>query len=453
MAPPEHSRERTSDTSAGRLVLPVLVCIAFLFWRVDFNFFWRDDWYFLDGMRAFGWRYLIDPHFGHVQPFYKLLFYLQLRLFGTNAIAYSYVNILFFALGNYAVFRLVRSLSSVSAAWITSLALTMHPLMFNHVGWTFEQCVSHQLLFQVLAVAAFLHWARGGEHRSLRWALVFTVVQNYFFGNGLFMPMLFAAASLVFPAVRPVRWKAAAGFGALFVLFVLVQLRFGGDRDDGALTLANIPAMLSGAWFLLGMDTSRYFFLREYIAGPITPWVSIAVFAAFILLAVLRRDRERVTALFLSGWFLVSFWSIPMVRQTKLLEQSVPHYYSVLCIIPVALLVEHALGGRRWWKMLPSRLLLPGAALAVLVLFLLDRQLMGMVSFRSFRNQQLMMKSLQDGTPYYGFDDPCFTSARYDVPDAVGVYAHWRDRDLLRSSMGYAGDPANWTRERSLHQP
>lgn len=453
MAEPLHHDDRTLDLGSSRIAFPVLVVLAFLFWRVDFNFFWRDDWFFLDGMREFRWRYFFDAHFGHVKPLFKLSFYAQLRLFGTHTIAYSFINILFFAIGNFAVFRLVRSISSLASAWVTALVLTMHPVMFNHVGWTFEQCISQHLLFQVFAVGAFLRWARGGGPNALVPAFVLTVVQNYFFGNGLFLPLLFAGACLLFPAVRNVRWKAAAGFLALFLLFVLVQLRLGGDRDDGALTLANVPAMLTGGWFLLGMDTSRYFFLREYIAGAVTPWLSIGLFVGLVVLALLRRDRDRHMALFLVCWFLVSFWSIPMVRQTKLLEQSVPHYYSILCIIPAALIVEHALGGRRWWQLVPQRLLVIGGTMAVVVLFLLDRQLMDMVSFRSFRNQQLMMKSLQEGTPYYGFDDPCFTSSRYDVPEASSIYAYWRERDLFRSSMGYAGDPANWTRERSLHQP
>lgn len=436
----------------GWYAFAILLLVTLTFWRVDVNFFWRDDWNFLDGMRSPSAAYFIHHHFGHVKPLFKLAFFAQLKLFGTNAIFFSYFNLLFVAIGAYAMLRLLLQLTSPLSAWATTLVLLVHPLLFNHVGWTFEQCISLHLLFQVLAVGSFVRWVRGRAQRDLAAAFLLTVAQNYCFGNGLFLPLMFVAACPLLLEDWRGHWRAMVGFFGLFLLFAWVQIMLGGDRAGMPHTLADLSGLVQGGIHLLGVDTARIFFVQEHALGGLTPWLGIAGFVGFVLIALLRKDRDRRMVWFHLFWFLVAFCSVPIVRRGDLVLAVIPHYYSILCMVPLGFVAEHALGGAAFWERIPRKVLLLGAGIALVGVFLLDRQLMAMVSFRSFRNEQAMMRSLQDGTPYKGFDEPYFRAERDKVEDPLGIYRYWRARDPFRMPLGYANKPSNWTRTTPLSE-
>lgn len=428
-------------------IMAFFIGMAFVFWKTDFSFFWRDDWNFLDRMRHFSWTYLFEDHVGHVTPLFKLTYYLQLQVFGTNTIFFSYTNILFFGLYNYVIFRLARSIMSIASAWVVAIALTIHPLMFNHVTWTFEQCITFHFLFQVLAVVYFIRWTKAGAQKDLALALLFTIVQNYYFGNGLFIPLLFTAGAVLFRKER-LHWGAIVGSLVLFLLFVIVQLSLGGTRGTSAITLASVPDMIQYGFYFLGLSTSRIFILQEWVLGPATPWLTGGFFIGLAVVAVLRKDRDRRLAWFHVIWFILAFCSIPIVKQATLAENTLPHYYSVLAVIPMAFIIEHAIGGHLFWTRLPKSLVAGASIALVSLVFLIDQQLKDTVSFRSFRNKQQMAKAILEGTPYIGFDDPYFTpdsTDNYDVEDPVGIYNEWRSRDRFRLSMGYAYSLKNWT--------
>lgn len=448
MHPVDRSKDVAGMRSGGR-AFAALLLITLAVWRVDVNFFWRDDWNFLDDMREVTTGYFFEDHFGHVSPLFKISFYLQLMAFGTNTIFYSYFNLLFVALASYATLRLLLSLTNALSAWVTTIILLLHPIMFNHVGWTFEQCVSQHLFFQILAVGYFFRWVGSLRSTDLFATIAFTIVQNYFFGNGLFVPLLFAAGCpLLLP--REAWLRTSMLFLILFVGFVLVQIFLGGDRAGTPGSLSDLLGIFTGGLYLLGLDTARVFFIHERAVGWLTPWLSGGAFFTLVLLAVTRGDRDPRKAWFHVLWFLITFCSVPIVRKGDLVGQVVPHYYTILCMVPLGLVAEHALGGRTFWSWLPKGLLVAGSVVVLVGVFLLDRQLMSMVSFRSFRNEQAMMQSLQDGTPYKGFDEPYFRAGVDKVEDPLAIYRYWRERDRFRMPLGYANDPTNWTRTTPL---
>ncbi len=350
----------------------------------------------------------------------------------------------------YALFRLARRITSTTSAWLLTLVLTMHPIMFNHLGWAFEQCISLQLLFQAAAVGAFIRWFRDAGSKSWMLAFTATIIQAYFFGNGLFLPLLFIAGSFLLGPVADKK-RVAGAFLLLFLAFTAVQLRFGGERSQLSATPEAIWGMLAGGTHLLGVNTARYLFIQEHAFGRATPWLAIGFFLLCVVLALTNKKRDRRIAVFQLIWFAVTFCTIPIVIGNKLITlSSVPHYYSILSLAPVLFIVEHALAGRSWGPSLSGPVLPVLFGFLFSAVFLLDQQLKEITSFRSFRNQQMMMMSLLDGTPYYGIDDPYFSATTYRVKDPAGIYAYWRSKDLFHSAFGYTSDPKNWTRDQSL---
>jgi hypothetical protein len=442
--------KRSTGRSPEWLIALICVVGAFLFWKMDWNFFWRDDWDLLARMRHPSLGMLMENHFGHVIPVFKLSFYLQLRAFGTNAIWFSYVNLLAFGMSNYMVHRLARRFTTASSAWVVVSVLTMHPIMFSHLTWTFQQCITFHILFQVLAVLYFLDWVLKKRGSDFARSLLFTALQNYCFGNGLFLPMLFVIGIVLFRK-GALEWRFIVAYLMLEAAFILVQLFVGGARGTSGLGVAALPAVVSYGLCFLGFSMSRIFLIREWVMGSATPWICGGAFIAFAVMAFFRKDRDRRYLLFHMVWFSVAFCSIPIAVREGLGEAGLPHYYSVLSIIPMAFIVEHALGGRGILQRVRGKTLVVACSLAVLLVFYIDQQLKDTASFRSFRNQQLMFQAIQDGTPYEGFDDPYFRDGRSRVGDAREVYAYWRQRDLFRPAMGYTNNEKNWTRSNSLY--
>ena len=406
------------------------VLAAFLIWVPEYAFFWRDEWEFLQGFRTKDPSFFLQDHYGHIKPVFKVFYFLELMGFGTNVILFSYTNLVLFGICNYVVFRLVRSVSTERSAWIVATITTIHPLMFNHLGWTFQVCITLHLLFQALAVLYFVRWALNTD-RSLVPVFVFTVLQHYSFGNGLFLPVLFAAGAFIFKRGRE-RYGMALGMILAWFVFISIQLLFGGDRQEGALAPDAIPAMIRGGLYFIGAITSSTYFLREGVLGSITPWLASGIFLVAVVLAFTNKQRDRRLALFLTLWFVITMCSIPIVMQDGLVNKKLPHYYFALSMVPMALIFEHALGNR--WSLGPKlRSALAASALIAFVgIFMIDQHLKTLFSYRSMRNMQYMQKNIAEGTPYRGFDEPYFIVAVPRMPEPSGLYMYWRSKDLFR---------------------
>lgn len=428
------SREPTWRQDRRTVILFVLA--AFLIWVPEFAFFWRDEWEFLQGFRTKDPSFFFQDHYGHIKPVFKFFYFLELMGFGTNVILYSYTNILLFGICNYVVFRLVRSVSTERSAWVVAAITTLHPLMFNHLGWTFQVCITLHLLFQALAVLYFVRWAFGTD-RSMLPVFAFTVLQHYSFGNGMFLPVLFAIGAFIFKKGRD-RNVMAIGMTAAWLVFVAIQLIFGGDRQEGAMTPGAVPAMVRGGLYFIGAITSSTFFLREWVLGPMTPWIAGAIFLTAVVLALTNGHRDRRMGLFLVLWFGITMCSIPIVMQDSLMDRKLPHYYFALSMVPMVLIFEHALGGRWAPNRGMRRVSALGAAAAFVGIFLIDQHLKTLFSYRSMRNMQFMHKNIAEGTPYRGFDEPYFQVATPRMPEPSGLYSYWRSKD--RFHMPFVAD-------------
>lgn len=431
----------------------IVLALAFALWRPDFMFFWRDDWDFLSGLRNAGPGWLLVDHYGHILPLFKLMYWGEMAVLGTNTQWHGFVSVVLFGLGSVALLRLLLKVTSPVPAWAAVVLYTAHPMMFQHVGWIFEQCMSAHLFFQAMSVLCFLRWQQTERSAHLALTLLFIVVQNYFFGNGIFLPLMLAVGVWIFR--RPERTLAmtirrTTPFLLLFALFVVVQLGLGGERSTKELSVGGIPGMLQAGAYLFGVNASRMILLREGALGPVTPWLTSAIVLAVIVRALMRRSRDRRLAWLYVLWYGAVFCSVPLMRGGTLVGADVPQYYTVLSMAPLLLLAEHALGGQRVWDRLPRPALLVFCAGLAIGIVVVDGELRRLVSFRHFRNEQLMQKSVVDHTPYFGLDDPYFTAARYRVDDARGVFIFWQARNRFGPVIGYERDPANWTRERSI---
>lgn len=241
-------------------------------------------------------------------------------------------------------------------------------------------------------------------------------------------------------------------FATLFLIFIGIQILWGGSRGTSVLAISAIPAMLIGAAHLFMLDTTRTLVLSETVIGAYTPWLTSILFLCFVIFAFLRKDRDPRLALFHLTWLVCVFCSVPIVRQDTLLYQEIPHYYSILVIVPMFLLIEHAIGGSRALVRVPKPLAFPILAMMIVVVLLLDLELKNLFSFRHFRNQQALVTGMLQGGEYVAFDDPYFTNERQKVDNPIAIYSYWSERTKFSQPFGYSKDLRNWIPETVLNE-
>jgi hypothetical protein len=159
-------------------------------------FFFGDSWdvlyFFLVDPRTI-WQ----PHNEHFIPFFKILYFLQYRLFGANHLGYMLVLYLLHSLCAVFVYRIGRAMrlpywSSIAAALIFSFSSVSWEVM----GWSFEQSFALGVVFLLASLDTFLRGAPGKG--SLACVSLLSLV-GYWAGGpiGLVLPVALTAYWLI----------------------------------------------------------------------------------------------------------------------------------------------------------------------------------------------------------------------------------------------------------------
>jgi len=416
------------------LVRFALIQLAvFLAWRIDFGFFWRDEWMLLrEAVRPeLGW--LLDPHFGHFKPLFKLFYLVEARLFGGLALAFHWVNLLTFGALVFAFDRVAAGLvaGAAPAAFLT-LLLALHPTNYEMILWGFQVCEILHVTAVVLALGLSLRLAAG---RGSFAALVACLLAAHLtFGNGLFLPSAAAATLWLAPrrdAARPSRLAVLAGMQAAFLV---------GQVLVGTLS-PRAPGVGQVAQALVGYPLRLFGFVANGLSSAVLGFPALLDLGALLvggfllaalLLRGLRQPAERPLLLSLAAWLLAGSLAVPLLRPVAASGRSL--YYTSL-ILPQALLLLAVLAqpwlrallagatgaGRRPLVLLASAAVLAGSLVA-------DRRFAAEFEARNRRNAAAMDAALAKGDRYRPYYDPVAGGNLLLARDAVHAY-----RLLLRS--------------------
>ncbi len=301
-------------------------------------------------------------------PLTSSVFWLQWRLWGSEATGYHVVNILLHAANAVLLWLLLKRLK-VPGAYLACLVFAVHPVNVASVAWVSELKNTLSMFFFVLAVLAFLRF-----QRRCRW-------QEYVLCLAMFLLALLSKASVVMlPVVlllcawwqrRRIALRDVLLAGPFFVLavaFGLVAVWFQHHRAMGA--PIDLPAnflerlALAGraAWFylykaLLPVNLSMvYPRWNVHALGVLSfvPVVSLVLAAG--LLWWYRRRWARPLVLGLGCHLLLLLPVLGFVDMSFMEHSFVAdhfHYLAIIGVVAVAVgLAWHVAGGRegvfRW---------------------------------------------------------------------------------------------------------
>ena len=102
---------------------------------------------------------------GATQQYYPVLhsaFWLEHRLWGENAAAYHWLNVLFHVTAAGLLVRVLQRLA-LPGAWLAGFVFALHPVCVESVAWISEQKNTLSLVFYLLAMLTYL---RFDQHRA-----------------------------------------------------------------------------------------------------------------------------------------------------------------------------------------------------------------------------------------------------------------------------------------------
>jgi hypothetical protein len=401
---------RPGSRKNGVLYL-ILTVVAAAVWMNGDTFLWRDDWLYLLLYRHTTWSLFNGNAASDIKPLFQYLLFPQFYGFGTHFLLYQLLNVGLLALNACLIHAVLERLHvERPLAWAGAFIMLLHPTNFVNANWIFGQC---ELAHLTLVLAAFLFFFSNADRPGWRNALAYgtaLLLQNYFFPDGIFLPLLFILLMLTMTC-----WDfrmamiSLAVFGVHLVHAFYIQHQVADPSIQTAGLFANPIEKITFLFVLLGNSCWRMIIPNFDIAHPFI--VNVLPLAMLTGAAVIVFRKSRHSVLFLSGFAGLLFSSV-LLMLTRYRLSVVPYYYTSLHL-PYFIMLLAAFGGCVSQGRLASR--------AVTICWLAIGVGMILPAFRgkkifAVRNQAnrgRMEFALDHNADYQPVDDPAIAIEQY----------------------------------------
>ena len=407
-----------------------LFLLTMTFWKRTTSFFWGDEWSYLKILmdNSNPLEFIFTAHSEHFIPIFKLVYFLEINIFGVNHLLYGYTNLLVHSVIAYFFYKLLVDLfKERSYAFLFAAVYAVHPINYMHLEWAFQICLSLHLLFQVLFVYFSLKYFKEKLDKYYWYALFLLLLQNFTFGNGLFMPSLLILGLLMWESTE--KKIARIALPALIQIgFLIVQLTFMVRDATSNLSIENIPDLsYAFLYFVSSTIASSAVFIFN-IKGIFLGWFFGGGFLLLIILKIKKNKALLPFFMFFLAWIVLVTISIPLARTKYILAGTWRLYYNALPLLPI--LICFAYLSKPLFEYLESKL--QGKLILIYVsvlsiVFLMDQRLVNTFSVRSLRNKMTMHQAIKAKIDYRSvLDEEDITTDMYKGKKEV--YLHWRSK-------------------------
>lgn len=394
-----------------KAVLLFFVALSLLLWTDPFVFFSRDDWTFIMEYASdkTASQFFSEAHGSHVLPLFKILYYIEMKVFGHNAILYQIVSLIMWGIGSFALYRIFSYISDNNTlSLIVASIFCIHPNFGDIMYWIFQQGVIVHLSFQILTVLFYLKYIKSDTQKDMWSFLILLVTQNYFFGNGIFMPILFSAHYLY----EKRKFSAVIAYMmVLQMIFVIVQKMFSVQDFTIMQILENWLLSLRTFTNLILVSVTRMFFVKQFGSTALTA-LSMAIYIVLMYFAFKKNK-----SLFLFGIGYIFFANISMsIARTDILKYEfdlIHYYYTILIFAPLFFIAFMGLSKIVEMELKINKVLQYGTTLYVVGLLLLNVQVKKIFSYKNFKNKEAINNAVIYGkVNYFPFDDGMYYGAK-----------------------------------------
>lgn len=386
--------KETSFPQSNILLALFFVCISLFLWLQPFIFFWKDDWDFIYSyFNIDHLSFILKDHNGHIKPLFKIFYFSEIYLFGKNTVFYQIIELILLGITAYLFSCIFREISPKNTLFslIVPVMLIANPSCGEVTLWVFEVCLILHMLFQASTILFYLKYASKGDRLYLYLFVTSLIFQNYFFGNGIFFPMLFIIVELIGSKFR--LSKLIVLLVIIQVIFVFIQMVGSSNHISISTLVSNYSSVLSTFFTLISVSISRLFFIKETALGNLTPYLGLSLFLILFFLAY--RNNKKST-LFCLGYILISSISIPLARPGA--EYGMHYYYSVLVFPSLLFLIYISVSSL---KERYNKIAFVLCLNLLIAYFMADIQMKKIYAYKDFKNKEHMMNAITYSKEYY----------------------------------------------------
>jgi hypothetical protein len=396
-------------------LLTFAVMLALLAWLSTDIFFFGDDWIFInDYFNMHFQQFVTAPYYGHVAPVFRLTYYSAITLFGKNAILYHASNVILFGIFIYAFFRFLQQLLPGGgyqlAAIATSALLCVHPGFGSVTLSIFQTCITLHILFQAMALLYYSRYVQSNTQKHFNAFLLFLVLQNYSFGNGLFFPLLFIFHQLIEKGLKLSRPVIILGVAQL--LFLVIQKLASNQQMGLSYFMDYGLSMVQSFAELIAVSVARFFFIKHFESNIIL----LAGMALFVTLCYHAFRKNRHLFLFCMAYMILSAITVPIAR--PVLYHPVNYYYTDLLLPPLFMLLFIAIAG--FTVSFPKISTIVFYIFFIVWFFTGGIQMKRIFAYRNFKNKENLYNAVIYGkTGYYPYDDGLILGIKNSMMDST----------------------------------
>lgn len=167
------------------LALIALFLSGLIFWRLEFNFFYWDEWSWLSQMSQNNYS-LLQPHNEHFLPIIKFLYESIFSVFGNNYLVFIIINIFLHTLTASSLYLLINNLfKRRTFAFIGLIIFFYNGLHWENIFWGFQSQIILTTFFTIWAVIYAQKFVQSKANWHLATCILLSFLAYFCFGLGI----------------------------------------------------------------------------------------------------------------------------------------------------------------------------------------------------------------------------------------------------------------------------
>jgi hypothetical protein len=416
----------------------LLVFLGMAVWINPDSFLWRDDWTFLLYFYQGDFSFLKRDIGSDVKPLYQYVLFAEFCTAGTRFILYQAVNAILLTFSSLVAYRILINLQINRLVCLgVSLFYLLHPTHFVNVFWISQQAELIHILFVLLSILFFLLFLEDGKSRSLFFFCFFLVTQNYFFPNGVFLPVMFLLCYFILKHRHDRNWLLPSFCIVIFALQLTSVLYIQRELMDAHGNPSSVFNDLDkkAVYFFEFISIAVWRMAIPNFQPTASHMINLAglVMLMGTLLAGYKISLYRTAKKGMLLALLGLIFSSVVLAMTRYQQVQIHYYYTCLLLFYLCMLLALFLD---YFSKSLKFMMLPGIGILTFVFIFFDFRGREIFASRNILNRQKIEVAIKSHAAYFPSDDPNIGMKGYlllenhPAPEtAVILYRYLKDKD------------------------
>lgn len=331
-------------------IVGILIIASLLFWKLKYNFYFWDEIDWLNAIVSNSFSFF-SPHNEHFIPLMKMYYWLEVNVFHLRPALMQDLIIVFHTLTGFSIGYLIWKFTKNNfVALISIIIFIFHPFNYENLTWLLQASVIINVFFNLIAIIFITLYSEHKKRSYYFGAIIFAVLQSYWFGTGLIFPFLIGVYFLLKMDLISFKDKIIKSL-PFFLIFIvniviykiLTPLVINKEPLTAVTLMTNLTSFLDYFTNGLIVNITRVFTLVERPTLVTSIFVFVLLIAFILIMFNRLINKERLLLAFFTFSFIITLLFIGISRYVYGNEQAYAsryvYYYLPQIIIIMGILL------------------------------------------------------------------------------------------------------------------